>query len=50
MNDHRDQVNDDANENNVANIYRINNYKTTTSKSVEYNKKIIGSIPVDNNT
>ena len=50
MKDHRDQVNDDANENNVANIYRINNCETTTSKSVEYNKKIIGSIPDGNNT
>lgn len=50
MKDHRDQVNDDANENNVANIYRINNYKTTTSKSVECNKKIIESIPDGNNT
>ena len=32
---YRDEVNDDANENNAGN-YRINNKKTTTSKSFEY--------------
>ena len=37
---YRDEGNDDANEQN--NDYRINNEKTTTSKS-EYEKKIIGS-------
>ena len=28
---HRDEVNDDANENNVTNNYKVNNSKTTTS-------------------
>ena len=36
---YRDEVNDDANENNAAGNYRINN-KTTTSKSFEYKTKI----------
>ena len=32
-------MNDDANETNVANTYRINNNKTTASRSFEYKKK-----------
>ena len=39
----RDEVNNDANKNNDAGNYRINNNKTTTSKSLEYKTKIIGS-------
>ena len=45
-----DKVNDDANENNDAGNYIINNNKATTSKSFDYNKKIIGNTPADNNT
>ena len=33
------------NENNRAIDFRINNYKTTTSKSFEYKTKLIGSTP-----
>ena len=39
---YRDEVNDDANENNVDN-YRTNNKKTTTSKYFKYKIKIIES-------
>ena len=39
---YRDEVNDNANETNTDN-YRINNNKTITSKSFEYNTKLIGS-------
>ena len=45
---YRDQINDYANENNDANNYRINNSKTTTSKSDKYKTKIIGRTPNDN--
>ena len=45
---YRDEMNDDANENNIDNYRTINN-KTITSKSFEYKAKIIGSIPDDNN-
>ena len=45
---YRDEVNDDANENNYAGNYRINYNKTTTSKSFEYKTKIIGSTRADN--
>ena len=45
---YRDEVNDNANENNAEN-YRINNKKTITSKSFEYKTKLIGSTPNDNN-
>ena len=38
-----DEVNDSANENNNANNFRINNNKTTASKSFEYKEKLIGS-------
>ena len=44
----KNEVNDDANENDYADNYRINNKKTTTSKSFEYNTKILGSIPNNN--
>ena len=46
---HRDQVNDNANENNAGN-YRINKNKIITSKSFKYKTKIIGSTPNDMNT
>ena len=45
---YRDEVNDGANKNNAGN-YRINNSKTTTSKSLEYNTKLTGSTPDYNN-
>ena len=45
---YRDDVNDDANENNAANNHRINNNKTR-SKSFEYKTKIIGSTPTNDN-
>ena len=45
---YRGEVNDSANEDNAANIYRINNNKTATSKSFEYKTKIIGSISNNN--
>ena len=38
---YRDEVTDDANENNDANNYRINNNKKTTGKSFEYKINII---------
>ena len=40
---YRDEVNDDANKNDKAGNYRINNNKTTTSKLFQYKTKIIGS-------
>ena len=43
-------MNDDANENIVAGNYWINNNKTTTNRSFEYNIKIIGKTPIYNNT
>ena len=43
-------MNDDANENNAAGNYGINNNKATTSKSFKCNTKIIGIIPTDNST
>ena len=46
----KNEVNDDANENDYADNYRINNNKTTTSKSFEYNTKILGSIPNNNSS
>ena len=42
-------MNDNANGNNVDN-YAINNNKIITSKSFEYETKLIGSTPNDNNT
>ena len=41
-------MNDDANENNFANNYRINN-KTTKIKSFEYKTKVIGNTPDESN-
>ena len=46
---YRDKINDSANKNNDANNYKINNNKTTTSKSYEYKTKIRGRTPNDNN-
>ena len=46
---HRDEVNVAANENNEASNYRINNNKTTESRSVEYNTKMAGSTSANNN-
>ena len=45
---YRDEVNDDANENNDACI-KINDNKTITGKSFEYKTKLIGSTPNNNN-
>ena len=45
---YRDEINDDANENNAVNN-RINNNKTITSKYFEYKAKLIGSAPNNNN-
>ena len=42
---YRDEVNDSANENNNANNFRINNNKTTRSKSFECKDNLIGSTP-----
>ena len=44
-----DEGNVDANENDDADNYRINNNKTTR-KSFQYKKKIIGSSPANINT
>ena len=41
---YRDEVNDDADKNDVANK-KINNNKTTASKSFVYKTKLIGSTP-----
>ena len=48
-NNYRDEINDSANENNNVNNYRINNNKTTTSKSFEYKTKIRRRTPNDIN-
>ena len=45
---YRDEVDDDANENDAANN-RINKNKTTTSKSFEYKTKLIGNMSNNNN-
>ena len=45
---YRDEVNNDQNENYNAND-RINNKKLITSKSFEYEAKIITRTPADNN-
>ena len=47
---YRDEVNDDAIENNTVGSYKIINNKTTTSRSFEYNTKKIGKTPICNNT
>ena len=44
-----DEVNDDTNEDHAARI-KINNNKTITGKSFEYQTKLKGSTPNDNNT
>ena len=41
-------MNDDANENNAAGNYRINNNKATTSRPFKHKAKIIGSTPYNN--
>ena len=46
---YKDEVNDDANENNDAGNYRRNNNKTTTIKSFEYKTKIITGTPANTN-
>ena len=43
-----DEANDDADENNDAGNYKINNNKTTTCKSFKYKTKITRRMP-DNN-
>ena len=45
---YRDEVNDDANENNAARR-KTNNSKTITSKSFEYKTKLTWSIPNNDN-
>ena len=40
-------MNEDANENNVADNFSINNNKITASKSFNYKTKVIGSTPAD---
>ena len=45
---YRNGVNDDANKNNDAGNYRIDNNKTTTSKPSEYKTKVTGSVPDKN--
>ena len=46
---YRDEVNDAANENDIAND-QVNNDKTATSKSFEYKTKLMVSTPAYNNT
>ena len=48
LNYYREEVNDDANENNAAHN-KINNNKTRTSTSFEYKTKLTGSSPNNNN-
>ena len=45
---YRDEVNDDSNEDNAADI-KISNKKTLTGKYFEYKAKSIGSMPNNNN-
>ena len=45
---YRDEVNDDANESNASRI-KINNNEKITGKSFEYNTKLMGSTPDNNN-
>ena len=49
QNYYRDEVNDDANENN-DNYYKLDNEKATTTKFIEWRTRIIGSTPAGNNT
>ena len=44
---YRNEVNDDANE--IVANYRINNNKTTISRSFEYKAKVIKRTPANNN-
>ena len=44
---YRNEVNDDANE--IVANYRINNNKTTVSRSFEYKAKVIKRTPANNN-
>ena len=44
---YKDELNDDANENNAARN-KINSNKTITSKSFEYKTKLIGRTPNSN--
>ena len=44
----RDKLNNDANE--IVSNRRLNNNKTTTSKSFEHKTKIIRRAPTNNNT
>ena len=46
---YRNEVNDDANKNNAAGYYRINNNKATTTRSFKFKTEIKGSTPGDNN-
>ena len=48
QNYYRDEVCDDANENN-SDGYRVKNENTTTSNFFEYKTKIIGSTSINNN-
>ena len=45
QNYYKNEINDDAIENDNANDKRIKNNKTITSKSFEYKTKIIGKTP-----
>ena len=45
---YRDDINDDVNENNTANN-GINSNKKITNKSFQYERKLIGSTPNNNN-
>ena len=46
---YRDEVNDNANENNPDDNHRLNNNKTTTSNFFYYKTKVMGSTPTNNN-
>ena len=48
QNYYRDELYDDANENN-SDDYRVKNENTTTSNFFEYKTKIIGSTSINNN-
>ena len=48
QNQFRDKTNDDANENNISDYYKMNNEKTTASKSFQYKTELIASTPNNN--
>lgn len=48
QNCHREELNDNGNENIRTNTYRLNNKTTTTSRSYEYETRIIWSKPANN--